>query len=100
MDDVSRALADPFTRARVDALIESFRIRRVRMLPLDIAAALTDVGLDADAAKSLAEVVLARLGERVSPADELVLPVGRPAAASIAREAVSWKSTRAARRDA
>jgi hypothetical protein len=84
MDDVSRALADPFTRARVDALIERFRIRRVRMLPLDIIAALTDSGLRADAAEILAEAVLARMRERVSPADELALPVGRPPAASIA----------------
>ncbi len=100
VDGMSRALTDPFARARVDALIERFRIRGVRMLPLDIIASLTDVGLDADAAEILAEAVLARMRERVSPADELALPVGRPPAASIAREAISWTSTRAARRNA
>ncbi len=78
VDDRSRALADPFTRARVDALIESFRIRGVQMLPLNMAAALTDAGLGADAAEILVEAVLARMGERVSPADEPALPVARP----------------------
>ncbi len=91
VDGMSRALADPFARARVDALIERFRIRGVRMLPLDIIAALTDVGLDADAAEILAEAVLARMRERVSPADELALQGGRPRASPVARETISWK---------
>jgi hypothetical protein len=89
VDDVSRALADPFTRARVDALIEHFRIRGVRMLPLDIIAALIEAGLHADAAKILAEAVVARIEERVSPADGLALMIGRPRAGPVAREASS-----------
>jgi hypothetical protein len=84
VDDTSRALADPFTRARIDALIERFRIQRVRMLPSDIIAALTNAGLHADAAKILAEAVLARMGERVSPAHDLTLTVGRPRAGPVA----------------
>lgn len=68
MADVSRALADPFTRARFDALIDHFRTRGVRMLRSNIIAALTDAGLDTDAAEILAEAVLARIRERVSPA--------------------------------
>jgi hypothetical protein len=61
--------ADPFTRARIDTLIDQFRSRGVRMLALDVAAALSDAGLGPDAADILAEAVLARIGERVQPAD-------------------------------
>jgi hypothetical protein len=38
--NVSRALADPAMRARVDGLIEQFRTRGVRMNALNIIAAL------------------------------------------------------------
>ena len=100
VDDVSQALADPFTRARVNTRIESFRVRGVRMLPLNIAAALADAGLDVDAAEILVRAVVARIGERVSPIDDPTLPLGRSPAASIVREPASWKSTRVARRGA
>ena len=69
VDDRSRALADPFTRARLDGLIDQLRVRGVRMLPLDMAAALTDAGLGPDAVEMLVEAILARIGERASPAD-------------------------------
>ena len=69
VDDRSRALADPFTRARLDGLIDQLRVRGVRMLPVNMAAALTDAGLSADAVEMLVEAILVRLGERVSPAD-------------------------------
>ena len=75
MDDRSRALAYPFTRARLDAVIDQLRVRGVRMLPMNMAAALTDAGLSADAVEMLVEAVLARLGERVSPADAPALQV-------------------------
>jgi hypothetical protein len=70
VDNRSRALADPFTRARLDVLIDQLRVRGVRMLPLDMAAALTDAGLGPDAVEMLVEAILARIGERVSPADD------------------------------
>ena len=69
MNNRGRALADPSTCARVDARIEQFRIRDMRMLPSTIVAALTDAGLSSDAAEILAQAVLTRIGERVSPAD-------------------------------
>ncbi len=71
MGDVCQALADPFTRARVDALIDQFRLRGVRMNSSNIIATLTDTGMHADAAKILAETVLARIGQRVAPLDHL-----------------------------
>ena len=67
--------ADPFTRARIDTLIDQFRRRGVRMLPLDMTAALTDAGLSTDAVEMLVEAILARIGERVSPADAPALRV-------------------------
>ena len=70
MTNRSRALADPSTRARVDGLIDQLRVRGVRMLPSTIVAALIDAGLNADAAEVLAKAVLARMGERVAPADD------------------------------
>jgi hypothetical protein len=70
MNDRSRAPADPSTRARVDGLIDHLRVRGVRMLPTTIVAALVDAGLGADAAEVLAQAVLARMGERVGPADD------------------------------
>ena len=73
MRDQSQALTNPFTRSRIDILIDQFRGRGVRMLPLNITAALIDAGLGPDAAEILAEAVLARIGERVSPADALGL---------------------------
>jgi hypothetical protein len=39
------------------------------MLPLDMAAALTDAGLSTEAVEMLVEAVLARIEKRVSPAD-------------------------------
>jgi ethanolamine ammonia-lyase small subunit len=75
VDDRSRALADPFTRARLDTVIDQLRVRGVRMLPVNMAAALTDAGLSADAVEMLVEAILARIGERVSPADAPALRV-------------------------
>lgn len=94
MGDVCQALADPFTRARVDALIDQFRMRGVRMNRSNIIAALTDTGLHADAAKILAETVLARIRQRVAPLDQPPLQSGRRHVAPPARETVSPKSAR------
>jgi hypothetical protein len=73
MNDRSRAPADPSTRARIDALIDHLRVHGVRMLPSTIVEALIDAGLSADAAEVLGEAVLARMGERVAPADDPAL---------------------------
>jgi hypothetical protein len=56
-------------RARLDGLIDQMRVRGVRMLPSDMAAALTDAGLSTEAVEMLVEAVLARIEKRVSPAD-------------------------------
>ena len=95
--DVSRALADPFTRARVDGLIDQFRMRGVRMLPLHIIAALTDAGLHAEEAKVLAETVLARIGQRVAPLGDLPPQSGRCHVPPSAHKAVPSKSARTMR---
>ena len=97
MGDICQALADPFTRARVDALIEQFRMRGVRMNSSNIIAALTDTGLHADAAKILAETVLARMGQRVAPLGDLAPQSGRCHFPRSTHEAVPAKSTRTLR---
>ena len=97
MGDVGRALTDPFTRARIDALIDQLRVRGVRMNSSNIIAALTDTGLHADAAKILAETALARIGQRVAPCDDLSRQSDRRHVAPPAREAGSPKSARGAR---
>jgi hypothetical protein len=65
--DVHAAPADPFTRARVDGLIEILRTRGVSFHRMNIISALTHANLEHDAAALLAEAVLARVGERVLP---------------------------------
>jgi hypothetical protein len=65
--DVHAALADPFTRARVDGLIENLRTRGVSFHRMNIITALTNADLEYDTAALLAEAVLARVEERVQP---------------------------------
>lgn len=94
ISDVSRALADPAMCARIDGLIEQFRTRGVRMNALNIIAALTDEGLEAQAANILADTVLARIGQRVAPLDALPPQLGRRYVAPSGQQAVSSKPTR------
>ncbi len=95
--DVSRVLADPAMRARVDGLIEQFRVRGVRMKASNIIAALTTEGLDADAATILAETVLARIGQRVAPLGDRPPHLGWGCVAPSGQQAVSSKPARTMR---